>query len=163
MPSDPSAEEKDVFQRSLTGTFSGADNTNNILVLWNQSIDNQMKIEKFEATNNADLYNNVNDIIFQKIITAHRLTSPVLAGISGSGNLSGNANEIINAYILFNYTVIQNYRIKVLNVINEFVRKNYGNELIIKELPIVQMIKEAQTVKDKEDIIDDINNNLTQK
>lgn len=163
MPSDPSPEEKDAFQRSLTGTFSGADNSNNILVLWNQSIENQIKIEKFEATNNADLYNNVNDIIFQKIITAHRLTSPVLAGISGSGNLSGNANEIINAYILFNYTVIQNYRIKVLNIINEFVRKNYnGAELVIKELPIIEMIKESETTKDKEDIVDDINKDITE-
>ncbi len=163
MPSDPSPEEKEAFQKSLTGTFSGADNTNNLLVLWNQSIDNQIKIEKFQASDNADLYNNVNDIIFQKIITAHRLTSPVLAGISGSGNLSGNANEIINAYILFNYTVIQNYRLKVLNVINQFVRRNYNTELAIKELPIVKMIKESETTKDKEDIIEDINKNLTQK
>lgn len=163
MPSDPSQEEKEAFQNNLTNTFSGADNTNNILVLWNQSIENQMKVEKFEATNNSDLYNNVNDIIFQKIITAHRLTSPVLAGISGRGNLSGNANEIINAYILFNYTVIQNYRMKVLNVINQFVRRNYNTELTIKELPIIQMIKESETTTSAEDIVNDINKDITQQ
>lgn len=164
MPSNPSEEEKIAFQQSITGTFSGAENSNNIMVMWNQSVDNQMKIESFSSSNNADLYNNINDIIFQKIVTAHRLSSPVLAGVSGSGNLSGNANEIINAYILFNYTVIQSYRVKVLNVINEFVRRNYnGKELIIKELPIIDKIKESETTQDAEDIIKDALNNRNKK
>lgn len=163
MPSDPSQEEKEAFQNNLTNTFSGADNTNNILVLWNQSVENQMKVEKFEATNNSDLYNNVNDIIFQKIITAHRLTSPVLAGISGSGNLSGNAAEIIDSYIAFSNTVILNYRMKVLNIINQFVRRNYNTELSIKELPMIQQLKASKTTTSAADIVDDINKNITQQ
>ncbi|NDW11244.1 hypothetical protein [Dysgonomonas sp. 520] len=162
MPSDPSDEEKEAFQRNLNNTYSGVDSANNILVLWNQSIENQMKIEKFQASDNADLYNAVNDIIMQKIMTAHRLSSPTLAGVSGSGNLSGNANEIINSYVLFSYTVIQNYRNKVLNVINQFVKRNYDSELTIIDLPIVEKIRELEQQKDDEEIIEEINDNINE-
>ncbi|MDR2950719.1 MAG: phage portal protein [Prevotella sp.] len=160
MPSDPSPEEKDAFEHNLVNTFSGVEKVNKILVMWNQSIDNPIKIEKFEASSNTNLYNTIDEKITQKIITAHRLTSPTLAGLSGSGNLSGNANEIIDSMILFNYSVILNYRINILNGVNQFVRNNYNTELSFIDLPIVDKIKELNQTQTKEEIVEDINENL---
>ena len=86
----------------------------------------------------------MNEVIFQKIISAHRLSSPTLAGISGSGNLSGNASEIINSFILYNYTVIHKLRRKILDTLNIFVINNGYNKLTIKELEVISQIKEYE-------------------
>jgi len=137
MPSNPADEQKEQFQRDIESSYAGTNGANSIVVLWGESQEVKPVVTSYTASNNADLYNNVDEIIFQKIISAHRLTSPTLAGLSGSGNLSGNANEIINAYVLYNHTVIHKMRRKILDTLNQFVVNNgYQKPLIINDLDI---------------------------
>lgn len=158
MPANPSDEEKEAFQADMERNFCGTEGANSFMVLWGESQEVKPVVTSFSASQNADLYNNVNDVIFQKIISAHRLTSPTLAGISGSGNLSGNANEITNAYILYNYTVIQQLRRNILDCLNQFVIMNgYTSKLRIKELDVIEKIAEAATPE----IESEENNNKT--
>ena len=148
MPSNPTQEMKEQFQQDIEMSYTGANGTSSIVVLWGESEEIKPVVTSYTASDNADLYNNVDEIIFQKIISAHRLTSPTLAGLSGSGNLSGNASEIINSYILYNSTVIQQMRRKILDCLNPFAINNGYPRLTIKELDIVeQMNPSAQ--KDK--------------
>ena len=144
IPSNPADEAKQQFNKDITDSFSGTNGANSIVVLYGESQDIKPEVTPFTASGNADLYNNVNEVIFQKIISAHRLSSPTLAGISGSGNLSGNASEIINSFILYNYTVIHKLRRKILDTLNIFVINNGYNKLTIKELEVISQIKEYE-------------------
>ncbi len=144
IPSNPSDEAKQQFNRDITASFAGTNGANSIVVLYGESQDIKPEVTPFIASDNADLYNNVNDVIFQKIISAHRLSSPTLAGLSGSGNLSGNAGEIINSFILYNYTVIHKLRRKILDVLNIFSVNNGYGKLIIKELEVINQIKQYE-------------------
>lgn len=141
MPSNPSDDQKAEFQRDIESSYTGANGANSIVVLWGESQEIKPVVTSYTASGNADLYNNVDEIIFQKIISAHRLTSPTLAGLSGSGNLSGNANEIINSYVLYNQTVIQKLRRKILDTLNQFVINNGYNPLTIADLDIASQIQ----------------------
>lgn len=142
MPSNPSENEKEQFQADIEASYSGTNGANSIVVLWGESQEVKPVVTSYTASNNADLYNNVDEIIFQKIISAHRLTSPTLAGLSGSGSLSGNANEIINSYVLYNETVIKQLRRKVLDVLSQFSINNGYKRLEIVELDVTSEIKE---------------------
>lgn len=82
------------------------------------------KIEAFEASKNVDLFNQLNEIATQKIITSHQLTSPVLASLPGSGSLGGNSNEILTAYDLFYNKVIKVYQNTLLKGINLITKYN---------------------------------------
>lgn len=144
IPSNPGEEAKQQFNKDMTASFAGTNGANSIVVLYGESQDIKPEVTPFSASENADLYNNVNDVIFQKIISAHRLSSPTLAGISGSGNLSGNASEIINSFILYNYTVIHKLRRKILDTLNIFVINNGYNKLTVKELKVITQIKEYE-------------------
>lgn len=144
MPSNPDEATKDAFQKQMEDAFAGAKGASSIVVLWGENDQVKPAITPYNATANADVYNNVESIIFQKIISAHRLSSPTLAGVSGSGNLSGNAAEIIDAYILFNYTVIEKKRRKILDKINIFQTINGRAELQIDELDVLPKIAETQ-------------------
>lgn len=143
MPSNPSEEQKAQFQNDIESSYTGSNGANSIVVLWGESEAIKPIVTSYTASNNADLYNNVDEIIFQKIISAHRLTSPTLAGLSGSGNLSGNANEIINSYVLYNYTVIHKLRRKILDTLNQFAINNGYRKLVINDLDIASKINET--------------------
>ena len=145
MPSNPSQDQKEQFQRDIESSYTGSNGANSIVVLWGESDEVKPVVTSYTASGNADLYNNVDEIIFQKIISAHRLTSPTLAGISGSGNLAGNANEIINSYVLYNQTVIRKMRRKVLDTLNTFVINNGYRQLEIEDLDIVSQIQQTES------------------
>lgn len=144
MPSNPSEEKKAAFQKQMEVAFAGAKGASSIVILWGESDELKPGITPFQASGNADIYNNVESIIFQKIVSAHRLASPTLAGVSGSGNLSGNAAEIIDAYILYNYTVVEKMRRKILDKLNIFTKINGTASLEIAELDVLPKIKETQ-------------------
>lgn len=141
IPGNPGEDAKAQFNRDMTNTFAGTNGANSIVVLYGESQEIKPTVTPFVASGNADLYNNVNDVIFQKIISAHRLSSPTLAGLSGSGNLSGNASEIINSFILYNYTVINQMRRKILDVLSVFSVHNGYVKLSVNELEVINEIK----------------------
>lgn len=145
MPENPAAEIREQFQRDMERAFSGAKGASSIVVLWGNGSagETRPKITPFNAAANADIYNNVEAIVFQKIMSAHRLTSPTLGGVSGSGNLSGNAAEIIDAYVLYNYTVINQMRRTILDELNQFQRINGVADLLIDELDVIPKIAQA--------------------
>lgn len=144
MPSNPAEEQKAQFQRDIENSYSGTNGANSIVVLWGESQEIKPVVTSYTASNNADLYNNVDEIIFQKIISAHRLTSPTLAGLSGSGNLSGNASEIINSFVLYNTTVIHQFRRKILDTLSIFTVNNGYAPLVIDDLDIVGQISNPE-------------------
>lgn len=141
MPENPDESKREQFQRDMEDAFTGS-GASSIIVLWGNGSAGEVrpKITPFNATGNADIYNNIEGIIFQKIISAHRLSSPTLAGVSGSGNLSGNAAEIIDAYVLFNYTVVNQMRRTILDTLNVFQQINNVAPLTIEELDVLPKI-----------------------
>lgn len=144
MPSNPDEDKKAAFQKQMENAFGGAKGASSIVILWGESDEVKPGITPFNASANADIYNNIEAIIFQKIISAHRLASPTLAGVSGGGNLSGNAAEIIDAYVLYNYTVIEKLRNKILEKLNLFTAINKTRKLVIDELDVLPKIRESE-------------------
>jgi hypothetical protein len=144
MSSNPAQEVKEKFQEDLERSFTGAKGASRILVVWGEGENISSSVEPYQASNNVDIYTNVEAIVFQKIMSAHRLASPTLAGVSGSGNLSGNAAEIIDAYILYNYTVIEVMRNTILNELNKFTKINGTASLKIADLDVIKKIRETE-------------------
>lgn len=145
MPENPDEAKREEFQSNMENVFTGGAGASRVLILWGNGSAGEVrpKITPFNAAANADIYNNIEGIIFQKIISAHRLSSPTLAGVSGSGNLSGNAAEIIDAYVLFNYTVVNQMRQTILDDLNEIQLINGLKPLAIDELDVIPKIAQA--------------------
>lgn len=148
MPSNPDEKKKADFQKKMERAFSGAKGASSIVILWGENDEVKPVITPFQASANANIYNEIEGIIFQKIISSHRLSSPTLAGISGKGNLSGNAAEIVDSFVLFNYTVIEKLKRKILDKLNIFTKINGTAELVIAELDVVTKIRETEKPKE---------------
>ena len=121
-PTEPPEDKKDEIYKSLMASFGGSQNAGNILLLFGEN-GVIPEISSIESVN-ADLYNSVCDTIKLAIVSANRLTSPILAGISTSSGFSSKSDEIIAATVQYRLTVINSERQFVMNKINDLLSMN---------------------------------------
>lgn len=121
-PSTPNDETKKELYENLQRCFAGERNSGNIVVLFGEggALPDIQPIQQ----SNADLYNTVVEIVTKQIVSANRLTSPVLAGISTASGFSSKADELIAAYTLYKITVINDLRNFVLDKMNFLLSLN---------------------------------------
>ena len=109
----PSPEEQRDIYRQIEDTFSGAENAGRFFLAFSEP-GKEMQVEPIASTNDA-YYLTLEERITSRILTAHRITSPLLLGIKDAAGFSSNADEIVIAYAHFEGTVIEPKRKKVLD------------------------------------------------
>ena len=127
-PLEPTEEKKQELYRNLVASFGGSENAGNILLLFGEN-GTLPEINAIESVN-ADLYNSVVDTVKLAIVSANRLTSPILAGISTSSGFSSKSDEIIAATVQYRLTVINNDRQFVMNKFNDLLTLNGYERLL---------------------------------
>jgi len=103
---------------------------------------------------NDDYYITLETRISSRILTAHRITSPLLLGIKDASGFSSNADEIKISYDHFEGTVIEPKRKKIMSSFGYMLRmmgfnvtlKVIPNRILIEDLNI----NETETVEVKE-------------
>jgi hypothetical protein len=99
------------------------------------------------ASNGTDeYYTSINDLVTQKILTAHRITSPMMLGIKTEGQLGGRT-ETSEAYLLFTNTVIKPFQQAILDCFDEILKINYGDDYILG-------IQQLNLYSDSEEVVD---------
>lgn len=121
-PCDLDEDKKTELYRMLVDSFSGQDNAGNIVLLFGEN-GTLPEIKSIESVN-ADLYKEVCDTVLKYIVSANRLTSPLLAGLNTSSGFSAKSDEIIAAYTLYKLTVIDEIREFVMSKINYLLTLN---------------------------------------
>lgn len=158
-PTEPTEEKKQELYDNLMSSFGGSKNAGNILLLFGES-GVVPEINAIENVN-ADLYNSVMDIIKLALVSANRLTSPILAGIVTSTGFSSKSDEMIAAYTLYKLTVINQDRAFVLKCFNKLLEMN-GHGRVLKFLDFdLRREFEGQTANN--DNIEDKGNNVNQE
>lgn len=155
-PTEPTEEKKEELYENLRKSFGGAENAGNILLLFGES-GVVPEINSIESVN-ADLYNSVVDIIKLALVSANRLTSPILAGIATSSGFSSKSDEMIAAYTLYKLTVINSERAFLLKGFNKMLEMN-GHARVFKFLDFdIRKEFEGQTANN--DVVEDDGNNV---
>ena len=117
----PTEEERRTIERQLNQKFSGSGNAGKILITFNDGKDTQPIIEPIQMNDAQSAWEGMSKQAVNQILAGHRVTSPILFGIrSEGGGLGNNADELRDAYSLFNNTVIipfQNILLKGLDKI----------------------------------------------
>lgn len=156
-PVEPPEEKKQELYDNLIKSFGGPSNSGNILLLFGES-GVVPEINAIESVN-ADLYNSVMDTIKLALVSANRLTSPILAGIVTSTGFSSKSDEMIAAYTLYKLTVINQARAFVLKCFNKLLEMN-GHGRVLKFIDFdIRKEFEGQTqtndnVEDKGNAVD---------
>tara|TARA_R110002095_G_scaffold184748_1_gene161948 strand:+ start:47 stop:1435 length:1389 start_codon:yes stop_codon:yes gene_type:complete len=102
----PTEQERVQIEQKVVDKFTGADNAGRILITFNDGDETAPEFTPIE-TNGADtMYEFLSKTVSEKILTGHRVVSPLLFGVRGGEGFGSNADEIRDSYSLFNNTVI---------------------------------------------------------
>jgi|TARA_Y100000033_G_scaffold51203_1_gene64571 hypothetical protein len=103
----PTEDERAELERLVYQKFGGANNAGKILMTFNDSQDTAPTIESFNLTDAHQVFDYLSEQCSKKVLSGHRVTSPLLFGVRDSGGGFGNnADEMKDAYDLFYNTVI---------------------------------------------------------
>lgn len=139
---EPDEEKKAQLYQNLQASFGGAENAGNIMVLFGENGILPEISSVDPSTQQADLYNTITDTIKLALVSANRLTSPVLAGISTSTGFSSKSEELIAAEVM--------YRLTVINAERQFILDKFNDLLSMNGLPRVLTIEDYNLQKEFE-------------
>lgn len=130
----PSPEERQDIYQEIASNFSGVDNTGRFFLAFAPDKNHNMEVTPIDSAND-EYYITLESRITSRILTGHRITSPLLLGIKdlGSSGLTNNKDEIIVAYQHFISTVVQPDQAVLLKVFDRLISYyGYDTELYIE-------------------------------
>lgn len=107
LPADDT-QKQDIID-SLKRAYKGAVKTNEPVISFSESKDVAMDIQPIQTTNLDKQLLLLAELSDKKILTGHQLTSPLLAGISVSGQIGGNT-ELKVAFDIFDNIAMESDR-----------------------------------------------------
>lgn len=140
-------DEREAIERMLQLQYSGTNNAGNLLYMDVDSPENAPVVTPIPQNGADGYYTTINDMVVQKILTAHRITSPMILGIKTEGQLGGRT-EVIDAYLLLVNTVIRPFQQDILQVFEDLLEMKYP------ELDITVGIQQLKLFTDGEEETD---------
>jgi len=141
-------EEREAIEIMLRNQYGGTENAGALIYMDVDSPENAPVITPIQSNGTDEYYTTINDLVTQKILTAHRITSPMMLGIKTEGQLGGR-DETIDAYLLFTNTVIRPFQQAILDCFDEIFKINYGNDYILG----VEQLKLYSDGKEEVDVV----------
>ena len=132
----PTDEERRTIERQLNQKFAGTGNAGKILITFNDGKETAPIIEPIQMNDAQSAWVEMSKQSVSQILAGHRVTSPILFGIRAEGGgLGNNADELRDAYSLFNNTVVIPFQTTLLKGLNKIFRVNDINlDLYFKSL-----------------------------
>ena len=132
----PTEEERRTIERQLNAKFAGSGNAGKILITFNDGKETAPVIEPIQMNDAQSAWEGMSKQAVNQILAGHRVTSPILFGIRGEGGgLGNNADELRDAYSLFNNSIIIPFQNTLLKGLEKIFRVNDINlDLYFKSL-----------------------------
>ena len=137
----PTPEERRDIYNQITDTFTSEDNAGRFFLSFSEP-GKEMQVTPIENAN-TDLYGTIEERIASRILTAHRITSPLLLGIRDASGFSSNADEIRVSYAHFEGTVIEPKRKKILSTYG-YILKLTGFNVGMEVQPSEILVEETK-------------------
>ena len=117
----PDPEEQLAIRRNWE-TMVGAKKAGKVVFTFNESADRAPRLDIVNMTDADKQWQELSTQSRENILGAHRVTSPLLFGIRDAGGLGSNADEMKNAYRIFNKNIIEPYQQIVTESLEEIFR-----------------------------------------
>jgi len=124
-----SDEQLREIEQQLQTNYAGTNNAGSLVYMDVPEKEMAPVITPIPSNQTDTYYTTINDLVMQKILTAHRITSPMLLGIKEAGQLGGRA-ELIDAHLLFLNLVILPYQQEMLKCFEMIMEYNYPDVVL---------------------------------
>ena len=123
------SDDVESIETMLRANYGGTDNAGSLIYMDVDSPENKPDITPIPQNGADGYYTSINDMSIQQILTAHRITSPMLLGIKTEGQLGGRS-ELIDSRILFEHNVIEPIQQEILRQLEGILQINYPDIIL---------------------------------
>jgi hypothetical protein len=120
----PTQEERFQIEQSLTDKFAGASNSGKFILTFSDDRNRVPEITPIAVSNADKQYLALQELLVQNILTAHRVTSPMLMGIKNDTGLGSNVDELNAAGNYYLNTVCRPYQNHIIKVLRKIFQVN---------------------------------------
>lgn len=150
----PDKDTRDMLYREFQESYAGAGNAGRFFLTFSETADTAPEITPLNLTNDQ-YYLTLEQRITSRVLTSHRISSPLLLGIreAGGSGLGSNSQEILMSYSHFINTVIipdQNILLKQVNKMFNYMGYADANIYIVQSALLDEDIVIAQDVPTEE-------------
>lgn len=117
------------IQAQLNSNYGGTENAGSLMYIDVDSPELAPQIIPIPQNGADGYYVTINDMVVQKILTAHRITSPMILGIRTEGQLGGRS-EMIDAYLLFQNNVVVPYQQALVGTLEYLMQINHPDAVL---------------------------------
>jgi hypothetical protein len=161
----PGPEERETIEDLIQAKFTGTDNAGRFMLSFNDDVTTKPTIDVINIDNLHEKYEYVADYLQDRILVAHRVTSPLLFGIRTKNNgFSSQSEEMMTAFSIMQTMTISPFQNIILNTLDYVMAcSGYTNtELYFEQLtPLVLLSQQAEdTGKSVAQVEDETNKSL---
>ena len=120
----PTLQEQLQIESKIKQKWTGSSNASKLLLTFSDSSEDAPEFNTIDVPDAHNRFQFLSEEAAQKILTAHRVTSPMLLGIKDNTGLGNNADELITATQLFNSMVIRPFQDVLTDAISEVLAVN---------------------------------------
>ena len=141
-------EQKQQMMMDWENKMSGARNAGKVVMFFNERDQPKTEITPFPVNDADKQYQLMDTTATQKIITAHRVTTPLLFGIREASGFGSNKDEMAIGLEIFNKQVIEPYQEKINTSIEELLSNQLPGVTfeIVPNTPLA--VEQAEAVVD---------------
>jgi hypothetical protein len=141
-------EQKQQMMMDWENKMSGARNAGKVVMFFNERDQPKTEVTPFPVNDADKQYQLMNDTATQKIITAHRVTTPLLFGIRENTGFGSNKDEMATGLEIFNNQVIEPYQAKINYSLEELLSNQMPGVTfeIIPNTPLA--VEQAEVIAD---------------
>jgi len=141
-------EQKQQMMMDWENKMSGARNAGKVVMFFNERDQPKTEITPFPVNDADKQYQLMDTTATQKIITSHRVTTPLLFGIRETSGFGSNKDEMTTGLEIFNKQVIEPYQEKINYSIEELLSNQMPNLTfeIVPNTPLA--VEQAEAVVD---------------
>jgi len=150
----PDEDTQREIENKIYQKYVGTSNSGRFILAFNNSAEEAASVETIQLSDAHQQYQFLSTESSQKIIISHRITSPLLLGINKESGLGSNADELKNASILYDNSIIRPFQDLILRGFDEVLAYNdISLNLYIKTLQPLEFIdlENANTTEEVEE------------
>jgi hypothetical protein len=160
----PAPEERQVIESQIENKFTGTRNAGRFMLSFNDDAVNKPTVDTIQTENLHEKYQYVAEYSQDRILVAHRVTSPLLFGIRTANNgFSSQSEEMMTAFSIMQTMTIQPFQNLIITAFADIFRKGgWGKdlELYFEQLtPLALLAKQADdtntTISEAEEEVND--------
>ena len=158
----PAPEERDTIEDLIEAKFTGTRNAGRFMISFNDDPERKPTVDIISTDNLHDKYKYVADYAQDRILVAHRVTSPLLFGIrTVSNGFSSQSEEMKTAYSILQTMTVNPFQNLIINFLGTALTEGgyEDTQLYFEQLtPLVILSQTAdETGKTVEQVEDEIN------